>query len=55
MSLPMPGPRPIVLATCTFSPHPLRGPDHREVLLREGAGRGGQLIPAHHCQAIGGR
>lgn len=31
MSLPMPGPRPIVLATCTFSPHPLRGPDQREV------------------------
>ncbi len=36
MTLPKPGPRPVVLATCTFSPYPLRGPDHREVLLREG-------------------
>ena len=31
-----PGPRPAVLGTCTFSPYPLRTPDHREVLLREG-------------------
>jgi predicted amidohydrolase len=30
------GPRPAVLGTCTFSPYPLRGPDHRDVLLREG-------------------
>ena len=31
-----PGPRPAVLGTCTFSPYPLREPDHRSVLLREG-------------------
>lgn len=36
MSARKPGPRSAVLATCTFSPYPLRGPDHREVLLREG-------------------
>jgi len=36
MTMRNPGPRPAVLGTCTFSPYPLRGPDHREVLLREG-------------------
>jgi len=29
------GPRPAVLGTCTFSPYPLRGKDHRDALLRE--------------------
>ena len=36
MSERRPGPRPAVLGTCTFSPYPLRGPDHRDALLREG-------------------
>ncbi len=36
MSERRPGPRPAVLGTCTFSPYPLRGLDHRDALLREG-------------------
>ncbi len=36
MSVRRTGSRPAVLGTCTFSPYPTRGPDHREVLLREG-------------------
>ena len=36
MSERRPGPRSAVVGTCTFSPYPLRGLNHRDVLLREG-------------------
>jgi predicted amidohydrolase len=36
MSEGRPGPRPAVLATCTFSPYPLRDLDDGDALLREG-------------------